>query len=47
MKVMMAHLILNYDIKMKDEGVRPANIYEGFSCRPDANAHVLFRKRQI
>ncbi|KAF8507441.1 cytochrome P450 [Gautieria morchelliformis] len=47
MKLIMAHLILTYDIKMESEGVRPENKWLGFACRPDTNAELLFRRRQV
>ncbi|KAF8583911.1 cytochrome P450 [Ramaria rubella] len=47
MKLMMAHMILTYDIKMENDGVRPENIWSGFTCRPDPTAEVLFKRRQV
>ncbi|KAF7367745.1 hypothetical protein MSAN_00838400 [Mycena sanguinolenta] len=46
LKAMMAHLVLNYDVKPEVEGIRPADI--GFSERLFANpaGRVRFRKRQ-
>lgn len=46
MKLIMAQLILMYDIKMKNEGVRPENTWSGFACRPNITAEVLFRRRR-
>lgn len=46
MKTMMAHLILNYDIKMEKEGVRPPNGMNFLSCPPDVTARVMFRRRR-
>jgi cytochrome P450 len=45
MKVMMAHIVLNYDVKLENEGVRPANMCFAASCIPHQTAKVLFRKR--
>lgn len=46
LKVMMAHLVLNYDVKLENEGIRPPNMDFGFACVPNQKAEVLFRKRQ-
>ncbi|KAF8527172.1 cytochrome P450 [Hysterangium stoloniferum] len=46
LKVMLAHLILNYDIKMEHEGLRPPNLWFGFVCVPDSSCRVMFRRRQ-
>ncbi|GJJ07760.1 hypothetical protein Clacol_001965 [Clathrus columnatus] len=47
LKAMMAYLVLNYDIKMKNEGVRPKNLSIAMSCPPDITASVMFRRRQL
>ncbi|GJJ15196.1 hypothetical protein Clacol_009472 [Clathrus columnatus] len=47
LKVMMAYLVLNYDVKMENEGVRPPNIVVASSCIPDMTAHVMFRRRRL
>jgi cytochrome P450 len=46
LKVMMAHLVLNYDIKLENEGIRPPNMWFASACVPNQKAKVLFRKRQ-
>ncbi|KAF8583917.1 cytochrome P450 [Ramaria rubella] len=46
LKVMMTHLLLSYDIKMENEGVRPKNQWLAIGCRPNPKAEVLFRKRR-
>jgi cytochrome P450 len=46
LKCMMAHLILNYDIKAEKEGVRPQNIHMAGAIMPDMQANIMFRKRQ-
>lgn len=46
LKAMMAHVIVNYDVKFEKEGVRPENVYTGLSIQPDPDARVLFRKRR-
>lgn len=47
MKLMMAHLILEYDFKTEKEGVRPLNVAAGFTVLPDREATILFRRRTI
>lgn len=43
---MMAWVILNYDVKLENEGVRPQNFYTALSIQPNPDAKVLFRKRK-
>lgn len=45
LKSMMAYIVMHYDVKMKEEGVRPANFIKGLSVFPNPMAMVLFRKR--
>jgi len=47
LKVMLAHLILDYDVKMEKEGVRPTNRWVGFNPMPDTRMSVLFRRRRV
>ena len=42
---MLAHIVLNYDVKMANGGGRPANVWYGASSLPNTKAEVLFRKR--
>lgn len=44
MKMMMAYLLLNYDVKTVD-GVRPKNIYMGGVVIPAPKAKLMFRRR--
>ncbi|KAJ6457419.1 cytochrome P450 [Mycena vitilis] len=46
LKAMVAHIVLNYDIKLPNDEGRPANQYVASACLPHASAKVLFRKRQ-
>ncbi|KAJ7123072.1 cytochrome P450 [Mycena epipterygia] len=46
LKCMLTHLILEYDVKMADEGVRPPDDWFGPMCTPSAKAEVLFRRRR-
>jgi hypothetical protein len=45
LKAMLAHIVMNYDVKMEQEGVRPADLWFMYSCIPNRKAEVLFRKR--
>jgi cytochrome P450 len=47
LKMMMAHVLINYDVKFEKEGVRPPDLWLLSSCIPNPNAKVLFRKRLI
>ncbi|TDL22833.1 cytochrome P450 [Rickenella mellea] len=46
LKAMMAHIVLNYDVKMEPDGVRPQDIHFTLHCAPNLTAKILFRKRQ-
>jgi len=45
LKLMLAHIITTYDVKLEIEGVRPPDVWFMTSCMPNPNANVLFRKR--
>ncbi|KAM6503705.1 Cytochrome P450 [Amanita muscaria] len=45
LKVMLAHVVMNYDVKMADGKGRPRNWQFGFRRAPDTTAQILFRKR--
>ncbi|KAF8560196.1 cytochrome P450 [Imleria badia] len=44
MTAMMAHLVLNYDMKLKD-GVRPPDQWFQMNCSPNRAAEIMFRRR--
>ncbi|KAF7367748.1 hypothetical protein MSAN_00838700 [Mycena sanguinolenta] len=46
LKAMMAHLVLNYDVKPEVEGIRPADIVFGQNFFPNPAGRVRFKKRQ-
>ncbi|KAJ6568980.1 cytochrome P450 [Mycena capillaripes] len=46
LKAMMAHLVINYDVKAEVEGVRPPDTVFGTRISPNASGKVYFRKRQ-
>ena len=45
LKLMMAHILLNYDVKPEAEGVVPQGQWIRHSLRADPVATVYFRKR--
>ncbi|KAJ3514733.1 hypothetical protein NLJ89_g2200 [Agrocybe chaxingu] len=45
LKMMLAHAVVTYDMKMADEGVRPEDVWVSAACVPNPTAQVLFRKR--
>ena len=45
LKLMFAHIVMTYDVKLENEGVRPPDMWVMDSCVPNPNANVLFRKR--
>ena len=45
LKLMLAHIIMTYDVKLEIEGVRPPDMWVMTACVPNPNANVLFRKR--
>jgi hypothetical protein len=44
---MLAHILLNYDIRAEVEGVRPPNFHIAQQTIPNTDAKILFRKRQV
>ncbi|KAL5499079.1 hypothetical protein ACEPAH_1597 [Sanghuangporus vaninii] len=44
-ETLLAYLVLNYDMKLKDGQERPKTIRFAFSCIPNPNLRALFRKR--
>ncbi|KAJ7878446.1 cytochrome P450 [Mycena leptocephala] len=46
LKAMLAHLVINYDVKAEVEGVRPPDMNFGTVTTPSATGKVLFRKKQ-
>ena len=45
LKLMLAHIVTTYDVKLEVEGVRPRDMWVTISCVPNPTANVLFRKR--
>ncbi|TFK79302.1 cytochrome P450 [Polyporus arcularius HHB13444] len=47
LKAMLAYIVLNYDLKLPGDGLRPKNVSFGLHILvPDPKATVLFRRRQ-
>lgn len=46
MKVLLAHILLKYDVKMADRQGQPKNWQFGRYSGPDTTAKILFRKRR-
>ncbi|KAF9229083.1 cytochrome P450 [Gyrodon lividus] len=44
MTAMMAHLVLNYDMKLK-EGIRPPDKWFQMNCLPNRTVEIMFRRR--
>ena len=45
MKLLMAHVIVTYDVKLEGDGTIPHAPYFGHLGTADPHARVLFRKR--
>ncbi|KAF8665785.1 hypothetical protein AX16_000232 [Volvariella volvacea WC 439] len=46
-KAMLAHVLLNYDVRMANEGIRPSGKWFAVAYVPDPKAEVMFRKRTV
>ena len=48
LKLMMAHLVVNYDMQFEKDGptAYPPNKWFGLSFTPDPTVKVMFRKRR-
>jgi len=47
LKCMLAHLLLNADLKTEEDGVRPKDDWMGPTSMPSSRARVLFRRRKM
>jgi len=45
LKLMFAHIVTTYDVKLEIEGIRPPDMWVMITCVPNPNTNVLFRKR--
>ena len=46
MKTILAHILVSYDIKLENEGVRPSNQWFAGFVVPNQNAEIVLRTRQ-
>ncbi|KAJ7455001.1 cytochrome P450 [Mycena galericulata] len=46
LKAMLAHVLINYDVKAETEGVRPPDYNSGMVSMPNPQAGIWIRKRQ-
>lgn len=46
LKMMLAHIVMTYDVKFDGDGGRPKDAWFIMSCIPNLEAEVLFRKRR-
>lgn len=46
LKAALAHIVLNYDMKLAGDGSRPRDIYASLAVVPAPDGRVLFRKRE-
>ncbi|KAG6852653.1 hypothetical protein C0991_010165 [Blastosporella zonata] len=44
LKLMLAHVVMTYDVKMQEGAGRPGNVWYATTAIPDPKAEVLFRK---
>jgi cytochrome P450 len=47
LKMTFAHVVMNYDVKLENEGVRPKDLWLVTACTPNRNAKIFFRKRVL
>ena len=46
LKTMLAYILMNYDVKLANDGGRPETLWLGRTALPNPTAEVLFRKRR-
>ncbi|KAF9528910.1 cytochrome P450, partial [Crepidotus variabilis] len=46
LKLMLAFIVMYYDVKTEEEGVRPKDLFFMQSCVPNTTAELLFRRRR-
>ena len=47
LKAILAHIVVNYDLKIGGDGERPANICFATNIIPNPKGEILFRRRKI
>ncbi|KAG9311584.1 cytochrome P450 [Chiua virens] len=45
MMIMLAHIVITYDVQLEDQATRPASLFVGTTVLADPRAKVLFKKR--
>ncbi|KAN0094344.1 Cytochrome P450 [Tylopilus felleus] len=45
LKMMLAHLVMSYDVKLEDDKIRPKRLRLGIAIYPDPAAKIMFRRR--
>ena len=45
--MLLAHMVINYDIKLEKEGVRPPSFEIALAVVPNMSANILFRRRKV
>ena len=45
MKLMLAHIVLTYEVKLETKGIHPPDVWMVTARIPNTTANVLFRKR--
>ena len=46
LKLLLAHLIINYDLRLEQPGIRPPDFVIEANCSPNSQASVMFRRRR-
>jgi cytochrome P450 len=47
LKTIMAYLLMNYDMKLKEGETKPLQNYVGMAILPNSTQEVLFKKRDV
>ncbi|KAG5651711.1 hypothetical protein H0H81_007716 [Sphagnurus paluster] len=45
LKALLVHVLLNYDVSLKEDTERPSDLWHSYRSAPDPKAAVMFRKR--
>ena len=46
LKAILGHIILNYDLKLGGDGLRPPDVFVAMATMPAPESRVLFKKRE-
>ena len=46
LKIMLACMVVKFDVKFSDNGKKPENEWLAYTCYPARHAQVLFKKRR-